>query len=58
MITDDFDAWVTGGLVLDTGDLAVEAWLDGAPVFPTAAESAPPEPPVPGRRRVAAAFID
>jgi hypothetical protein len=57
MSTDDFDAWVDGGPVLDAGEPAVEAWLDGAPVLSTAPEDAP-EPDTAARRRVAAAFID
>jgi hypothetical protein len=56
MSTDDFDAWVDGGLVLDEGEPAVEAWLDGAPILSTAPEEAP-EPGTTGRRRVALAFI-
>jgi len=43
--------------VLDTGEPTVEAWLDGAPVFSTTPEAAPPEPPATGRRRVAVAFV-
>ena len=35
MTTNDFDAWLEGGPVLDTGDSDVDAWLDGAPVFST-----------------------
>ena len=54
----DFDAWLEGGLILDTGDPTVEAWLDGAPVYSTTPTAAPPEPPQSGRRRVAVAFID
>jgi hypothetical protein len=44
--------------VLDTGEPTVEAWLDGAPVFSTTPEAAPPEPPPSGRRRVAVAFVE
>ena len=54
----DFVVWLDGGLVLDTGEPTVEAWLDGAPVLSTTPESVPPEPPQTGRRRVAVAFID
>jgi hypothetical protein len=57
MSTDDFDAWLERGPVLDTGEPAVEAWPDGAPVFSTTPESTPPEPPAEGRRRVAVAFV-
>jgi len=58
MNTDDFDFWLDGGPVLDTGDPTVEAWLDGAPVLSTMPEAGPPEPPQSGRRRVAVAFVD
>ena len=57
MTTDDFDAWLDGGAVLDTGEPTVDAWLDGAPVFSTTPEPAPPEPPTGARRRGAVAFI-
>ena len=57
MNTDDFEAWLDGGPVLDTGDPTVEAWLDGAPVYSTMPESMPPEPPPVGRSRVAVAFV-
>jgi hypothetical protein len=57
MTNDNFDAWVDRGLVLDTGEPAAEAWLDGAPVLSTAPEDAP-EPSTAARRRVTVAFID
>ena len=34
MNTDDFDAWLDSGPVLDTGDPTVDAWLDGGSVQP------------------------
>lgn len=58
MTADNFDGWLEDVLVLDTGEPTVEAWLDGAPVTSTAPESAPPEPPPSGRRRVAVAFVE
>jgi hypothetical protein len=58
MTTDDFEAWLEGGTVLDTGEPTVDAWLDGAPVFSTTPEATPPEPLAGGGFRVAVGHID